>query len=142
MHASYLPTQHPLPTKVLNLRYSKFGSPDASRMLATMLSSMRGLRQLDLSHTQLNDNGMVVLAPALQNLTLLQKLNLFMNNIASVGAKALASVLHTMKSLEHVDLGRNYIKDVTAIRAITAFSEIYTEVDEQTQTSDEEDDQG
>ena len=111
-------------------------------MLATMLSSMRGLRQLDLSHTQLNDNGMVVLAPALQNLTLLQKLNLFMNNIASVGAKALASVLHTMKSLEHVDLGRNYIKDVTAIRAITAFSEIYTEVDEQTQTSDEEDDQG
>lgn len=68
------------------------------------LKANRGLRELDLSETSLNDAVCVALCQALQGHGSLKKLNLARTNIGDTGAKALCDMLQQNTVLRDVDI--------------------------------------
>ena len=99
----------PAPTPTIATNFDE----DASRSTipSLMMSDISTMQHLDLSSSQIDDDGVKELAIALQSNTSLERLNASYNRIGDEGAKALANVLRSNTSLQHLDLGSNQIED-------------------------------
>nr|XP_049616941.1 NACHT, LRR and PYD domains-containing protein 3 isoform X29 [Syngnathus scovelli] len=87
-------------------------SKKSCEALASVLSSSRTLRELDLSHNDLGDDGLEALAAGLAKpQCTLQVLTLESCNLSEKSGEALASVLSSSRTLRKLDLSDNYLGD-------------------------------
>ncbi|KAM9772464.1 NACHT, LRR and PYD domains-containing protein 12-like isoform 9-T9 [Syngnathus typhle] len=97
--------------QVLRLQLCKL-SKKSCEALASVLSSPGSLRELDLSHNDLCDDGLEALAAGLAKpQCALQVLTLWTCKLSKKSCEALASVLSSPSSLRELDLSSNNLRD-------------------------------
>ena len=96
--------------KDLNLCQNEIDN-NGVELLAVALQSNTSLTTLGLSHNEVDDEGVAILANALQRNATLTELYLSDNEVANVGVAALAAVLQRNATLTTLGLGNNEIGD-------------------------------
>ena len=69
------------------------------------------LQTLDMSNNEISDDGVIAISDYLKRNSSLEKLNLSTNNITSEGAKAVAEAIQVNTTLEKLDLSFNKLSD-------------------------------
>ena len=101
----------------LTLSYMHYGS-DWSCLVE--LRHLTNIRNLDLTHNDINSDGAATLACALQYLTTLEGLYLSYNNIGPDGMTALSNGLLYLTNLRRLNISHNYIDLEGAMAVITS----------------------
>ncbi|UJR14323.1 hypothetical protein I4U23_001319 [Adineta vaga] len=97
--------------RILNLWGNRFTSRGLLVLVNTLYEN-KTLRELDLSHNRLGDDGIEILAKFLSlNNCSIRYLDLSSNGITDVGAQYLANMLTKNTSLESLTLNKNEIED-------------------------------
>ncbi|XP_045044304.2 protein NLRC5 isoform X2 [Desmodus rotundus] len=97
----------------LDLSNSQLGE-DGSLVLKGALEDKCLLKRLDLSHIPLDNSTLAVLTEALSHMTLLRSLCLSGNNIGNIGCCHLSKALRAATTLEELGLSHNQIGDTGA----------------------------
>jgi hypothetical protein len=85
--------------------------PAQLRSLASVMKENTSLRKIDLSNCKMDDEGCLILAPALTKLTIVNRLDLDNNKIGDQGLEDLSKAFPEMKSLTTLYLSNNKIGD-------------------------------
>jgi channel protein (hemolysin III family) len=89
-------------------RYRGTGNGNSNaRVLATILEKNKIIDEVDLTHTGLDDDGMIEICRALEKNRSVTHLNLSRNTFSERGARALRDSLYNNSSLQYLDLSRN-----------------------------------
>ncbi|XP_078598216.1 NLR family CARD domain-containing protein 4-like [Branchiostoma floridae x Branchiostoma japonicum] len=144
-----------LPGLRVDLKLSgRFGSPDETARLVSVLKNVPGLRALDLWHTDLTLSSLQPLVQGFSNMSLLEELDLSWNrdlgdagmevlhvglskvphlavlrlwgvNMTAVGMSSLAPYMHHLVGLRELDITGNKIGD-TGLKSLTTILPIFT----------------
>lgn len=97
--------------RILNLWGNKFTFESIS-ILSNILNGNRTLKELDLSHNRLLDNGIQIISEVLSlNTCAIKELDLSSNEITDKGAEYLGNMLRKNRKLKSLVLNKNYITD-------------------------------
>lgn len=88
------------------LRSAGNGNSNA-RLLSYILKTNKNIVELDLSHTGLEDDGMIEICNGISSNNTLTSLNLSSNHFGPLGAQRLKEALESNKSIKNLDLSRN-----------------------------------
>ncbi len=95
-------------TGMIDYRFRSSGNGNSNaRILSKILSQNTTIESVDLSHTGVDDDGMVELCHGIQFNTTITDLNLSSNHFGELGASRLKQALENNTSLQRLDLSRN-----------------------------------